>query len=529
MRRIGSKLRLSLLAWPMTILTLTRLGLAATVVPEVSFTLKTAAEFLQPGDSLPLFVIVENKSQSHLFDIQFIPMTDGLFTIGPLPPKTLAVSLAPNMSSLMGLRVRSAAETRPGKYTISGEFRYRLRDDQGKIKGPIRAAKDFVLEVKSPLQISISAPTVTVTVKALGDTIREKKELLPIHVFIENKSPVTLDMLGITALKPKFLAVKRVKAVPNTTIPPFGTLTDEWAAELSPTEALKYGKHAISFDIEYQWQYGDVRYRSHVVAPAIEVSVGFFGSDAVSQVFGVPLNLIVFVLPGFCFLFAYWALSTRLLNKGEPFTPTSKDGLFYSVLWSICIIFFYKLINRKDLYAFFTLNDLFFVNVGAVVAGSLVPMIRWRWKKRQEKSEGALRFDEDDDAFSVLRKALSRRSNPDQYEEVSVVEGNREWKGILLSLRDEPLVLGSQLSIRSTNDQTVKDLEAMKPSSHNEVSAFLKTLNFHVGSGEVTIEVVKPVTYRDNAGGQEKPYGKLIKISDPNLKVTPAGVIYLLA
>lgn len=531
MQRHFLKLRAGIVAGLLTLLALSCLAPAAASAPVLSVTFKTATEYVQPGEFLALYVILENRSQHPLFDIQIVPMAGRLFTIEQMSAKAPVTRLTPDAATITGYRVRPAPDLRPGKYSVLFDVSYQWSDEQERKRGPTRVVKDISLEVRSPAGIGISPPSVNFSARASRDTLREG-ESLPLYVFIENKSPIPLE--GVTIELLETLSVtpgncKESRPASNAVIPAFGTMTECRTVALDPkaSKGLRYGKHTLFFDIKYQWRHGDARFTSHIMAP-VDIATSFFGGDAFTQIFGVPLNLIVFVLPGFCFLLVYRATSKRLLQEGEDFTPTTKDGLFYSVLWSVIIIFVYKVLSGKDLYAFFTSFDLFAVNVGAALAALPVPLIRWVKRRREEKARQALKFLETDDVLTVLRKALSRQPDPDQYQEGSVTEGNRVWRGIVLSLPGEPLVLGSQLSISSQDGGILKRIEASKPRAPKEVAGFLKAFSEHMASNRVTIQQGKCVRVKDSKNEPEREHNGLIKVLDSTLQLTPLGSIYLL-
>jgi hypothetical protein len=229
----------------------------------------------------------------------------------------------------------------------------------------------------------------------------------------------------------------------------------------------------------------------------------------------------------------YWALTRRLLKKGEPFTPTSKDGIFYSVLFSVAAIFLYKVFFQRELHLYFTLGDLFEVSAMAAVAGSVIPLYGFFKKRSLERSEEARRFTERDDPLTVIKKALSRQSNPTQYQEASVREGDREWKGIIVSGAGEPLVLGCQLvisSLVSGDDDVMDELDELSRTADGSDRFLQAVLRYYEGKKiavKSSPELEKRVRYKEKDGAW-RDYGADIKIMDPKLQVSDTQNIYLI-
>jgi hypothetical protein len=510
---------------------------AAEATPTITF--KPAAESVLIGDSLPLFVIIENPSETVAFTeirVGHLPTDLKIEPAADTPPPS---RLGPGAKTVMGFRVSPGPRAKPGKYTLLFDFHYQWRDAQGRTRGPVQTLKDFPLEVKSLQQAVTAAPTVNATGKASADTLREG-EALQVYLFIENKSPIPLSNVTVTPLAPPFISVvESCDPAPckASALGPFATRTSSWTAKLKSDGAdLKYGKHTLFFDVQYQWSYGDTAFASRTLA-SVEISSSFFGSEAVSQVFGIPLNLIVYVLPGFCLLAVYRALTVKLLAEGQHFTPTSKDGLFYSILCSVVLIFLYKLAFQKELYLYFTLTDLVEVSVMAALLGAVYPGWRFAEKKSKERAEEARRqkeeagrFRETDDARTCLIKALSRQPDPKQYEEGSVKDGDGEWRGIVLSRPGEETVLGSQLTLRADreNENVVTELLTMLESP-DRIAEFIERLRSNEKKVvvEFSTDASKRVRYTAK-DGKSRDYGEGIKILDSKLQLAPTGnVIYL--
>lgn len=454
----------------------------------VSVTLKSAAESMYAGESLPIYVIFENQSKDILDQIEFVPLESDFFTVERFQGETASRVAAPKAVIVVGFRTMSAAGLRPGKYTLLFDIHFSRKG----VADRVRLIKEFAVDVRSPLQMGITSPVVNITAKPSSDTLRETSDL-QLTMLVENKSPVPLENVKIVGIQSPVLELRPAKEDSVRTIAPFGTWTGVWNVQLRSDQAKgsRYGKHTLFFDTTYEWKYGSAQFTSETVTP-VEISASFFGSEGFSQVFGIPLNLIVFVLPGFFLLFAYRGLTVALLKKGEKFTPTSKDGIFYSVVWSVILIFAYRLILGKDLYAFFTSGDLFAINAVGAVAGAIIPAALALTMAFRRRVETKLRFSESDGPIEVLRKTLARQPDPEKYEQVSVKEGDVQWSGIALSSRGEPLVLGPQYRI-TCQRKIGEELGKNKPNAPEKVKDFLRLLTRYVSSKEAKIDVAQPV------------------------------------
>lgn len=481
---------------------------ATPAVPSVTLTVKTAADTMYVGEPLVLFAVIENQSDSPLVGVKAAVVTDR-FTVEPGPAEAGGQTIAARASTVTTFTVRAPSEQRPGKYTIlvTADYGWRLGTAVG---GPARLIKDLTLDLKDPSGAGAAAPTVAVTARLSSDTLREGGTL-DAYVFVENKSAIPLEGISITVLPPPAVKVAAPATI-FTTLTAFSTGRGTWKVALDPEarQGLKYGKHTLIFEVAYRWRYGAAPFESRAVAP-IEFSATFFGAEGFSQVFGIPLNLIVFVLPGFCLLFTYGWLTKKLLQTGEAFTPTTKDGIFYSVVWSVFLIFLYRIVGR-DLYAFFTSVDLALVSALGIVLGAIVPLVRGVVRSRRTGQQERLRFAEDDAALTVIEKALHRRLDPERYEEVTVKEAEVVWRGILLSKPGEPLALGAQIQVRIPQEEAER-LRKSLPALTKQIAAFIARLD----DLRPDFAIASPIT----AGGSAQTH--LVKLITNGTNLTLVG------
>ncbi len=512
---------------------LSGLALAAARVdaapPSVNLTVKAAAETMYVGEPLRVFVVIENKSDVSLSAVAVELIADG-FEVERRAGEPAKLSVPSQTSTVASFTVKSTPERRPGKYSLLADVEYHWRED--KLQRAARAVKDLTVELKHEGASGVAAPTVSVTTRAVGDTLREDSKL-DVNVFVENKSAIPLERITVAVFGPEGVERPEPKLYADTLLP-FSTLTVPltMAINTRAKEGLKYGKHTVMVSVGYTWRYGHAQYTSSASAP-LEFSTSFLGAEGLTQVLGVPLTLIVFVLPGFCFMLTYAALGKRLLQKGESFTPTTKDGIFYSVMWSILVIFVYQAVFRKNLFAFFTFWDLVYVSLLGAGAGAVVPLIQWKRlldrEAREAKVEAerhaqeakrlaqeeALRFTEIDQAVDVLRKAASRRPNLDAYDEITATEGDVQWRGIRLSRPgNQPVVLGAQ--VRIWVDANKEDeLRASMPTSAETVDAFVAKLS----ALNATFEKGTPIRRTDAQGStSDEPAWTRILASSATIK-----------
>jgi hypothetical protein len=511
------------------------LPLVAAAQPKTSLTVTSAVDYIYANESLPIYVVLENNGNDAIAQAEIAAVDSEFFAIERIGTGPRVVTIGPEESTVATFRATPQSKLKPGSYTLL--FDARLEKKKGE-RG--RIVKALQITVRSPLQSAISPPTVTITAKPESDSLRESSNLV-VKLLVENKSPLVLEKVDVKAMPSQALKVEPSSAVEPAIEPPavepqikpFGSWDKDWSVSLATDQkgGPRYGKHTLFFITTYGWKYGSSDFTTSTVTP-VEITAGFFGSEGFSQVFGVPLNLVVFVLPGFFLLFSYYFLRKRLklVDQADGFTPATKDGIFYSVFWSVILIVAYKSVLGRDLYAFFTSGDLFGISLWGAAAGALIALGLWvkkfleeRRKLSDEKEKARWRFSQDDKPLQVLQKALHRRPDADNYQEALVKEGDVEWKGILLETSPERIVLGAQLRVKAAK-AVGQRLENLKPGDENAAKAFLLQLEEAIREGQAAIGIGadKPI----QRGGETQ--GDHIKILAAQSQLKTEGAVALI-
>jgi hypothetical protein len=261
-----------------------------------------------------------------------------------------------------------------------------------------------------------------------------------VALFIANKSSKPLTKFKLNLSDPNF-EITANASLPAS-LPAFGSITNKLV--IKPTASSTAGTHKLLFSIEYAWNaYGTEFVSAQPTTATVSIARRF---EEESKGFpGGTAAFFYLLLPIIPAILSYQFFEG--LRKGEgPKLPQFKaeyivPAFLVAVMLSLLMLVAFKL-DRGLNYS----NPLVFMGVlfGSLVAGALVPNIRWLSDRRRRKLWA---FTPSDSLETYLRKALLAPWSTHEFKWARGSVDNEEWTGIHLSQPDGATVLGATLQV----------------------------------------------------------------------------------
>jgi len=213
---------------------------------------------------------------------------------------------------------------------------------------------------------------------------------------------------------------------------------------LKPKSGATAGTHKLLLSLEYTWNADKAEFLSAQSTTATisirrrfeEETKGFPGGTAAF------FYLLLPIIPA---ILSYQFFDGLRRGEGPRFPQFKTEyivpAFFAAVVLSLVMLVAFKLDRGLD-YS----NPLVFMGVllGSLIAGAVVPLIRWR---RAVKQRRLWAFTTADSLETYLRKALLAPWSPPEFEWAKGKVDENEWNGMRLRQPDGAIVLGPKLQV----------------------------------------------------------------------------------